>query len=33
MTAVAALVVWRTRVNLLWLVGAGALLGALGVVG
>ncbi|MFM1989083.1 MAG: hypothetical protein RJA99_2040 [Pseudomonadota bacterium] len=33
MTAVAALVVWRTRVNLLWLVGAGALLGVLGVVG
>jgi chromate transporter len=33
MTALAALVVWRTRLNLLWLVGAGALLGALGVVG
>ncbi|MEI7445449.1 MAG: chromate transporter [Burkholderiales bacterium] len=32
-TAVAALVVWRTRINLLWLIGSGALLGALGVVG
>ena len=28
-----ALGVWRTRVNLLWLVDAGALLGALGIVG
>ncbi|MDA8446755.1 chromate transporter [Paracidovorax valerianellae] len=27
-----ALVVWRTRLHLLWLLGAGALLGALGVV-
>lgn len=31
-TAVAALIVWRTRVHLLWLLGAGALLGALGWV-
>lgn len=29
-TIVATLVVWRTRVHLLWLLGAGALLGALG---
>ena len=32
-TAVAALVVARSRLNMLWLIGAGALLGALGVVG
>ena len=30
---VSALVVARTRINMLWLIGAGALLGALGVVG
>lgn len=30
--AVAAFFVWRTRVHLLWLLGAGALLGALGFV-
>ncbi|WP_372660968.1 chromate transporter [Hydrogenophaga sp.] len=30
--AVATLVVWRTRLHLLWLIGAGAVLGALGVV-
>ena len=29
---VAGLVVWRTRIHLLWLLGAGALLGALGFV-
>jgi chromate transporter len=29
---VTTLVVWRTRVHLLWLLGAGALLGALGLV-
>ena len=29
---VSMLVVWRTRVHLLWLLGAGALLGAMGVV-
>jgi chromate transporter len=29
---VAALIVWRTRVHLLWLLGAGALLGAVGFV-
>jgi chromate transporter len=31
-TALAALLVWRTRLHLLWLLGAGALLGALGLV-
>ena len=30
LTAVCALLVWRTRLHLLWLLGAGALLGALG---
>ena len=30
--AVATLFVWRTRIHLLWLIGAGALLGALGWV-
>lgn len=29
-TIVSALVVWRTRIHLLWLIGAGALLGAVG---
>jgi len=29
---VAAFVVWRTRVHLLWLLGAGALLGVFGLV-
>lgn len=32
LTAVAALIVWRTRIHLLWLLGAGALLGAVGFV-
>jgi chromate transporter len=32
LTAVSALVVWRTRVHLLWILGTGALLGALGWV-
>lgn len=32
LTAMAALLVWRTRVHMLWLIGAGALLGALGWV-
>jgi chromate transporter len=32
LTAAAALIVWRTRVHMLWLIGAGALLGALGWV-
>ena len=31
-TAVSTLIVWRTRVHLLWLLGAGALLGATGFV-
>lgn len=31
-TVVAALVVWRTRLHLLWLLGAGALLGWFGLV-
>lgn len=30
LTASAALLVWRTKIHLLWLMGAGALLGALG---
>ena len=29
---VTALLVWKTRIHLLWLLGAGALLGALGWV-
>jgi chromate transporter len=33
LTAAATVVVVRTRVNMMWLIGAGALLGALGVVG
>lgn len=32
LTAVAALIVWRTKVHLLWLIGAGGVLGALGWV-
>lgn len=32
LTAVATLLVWRTKLHLLWLLGAGALLGALGLV-
>ncbi len=32
LTAMATLVVWRTRVHLLWLLGAGGVLGALGWV-
>ncbi|MDB5848308.1 MAG: chromate transporter [Rhodoferax sp.] len=32
LTGVAALVVWRTRLHLLWLLGAGAALGAFGLV-
>jgi len=32
LTAVSALLVWRTRIHLLWLIGAGALLGAFGLV-
>jgi chromate transporter len=32
LTAVAAFIVWRTRIHQLWLLGAGALLGALGFV-
>lgn len=32
LTVVAALLVWRTRLHLLWLLGAGALLGAMGWV-
>lgn len=32
LTATATLLVWRTRIHLLWLIGAGAVLGALGVV-
>jgi len=32
LTALSALVVWRTRLHLLWILGAGALVGALGWV-
>jgi chromate transporter len=32
LTAASALIVWRTKVHLLWLIGAGAPLGALGWV-
>ena len=32
LTAVATIVVWRTRIHLLWLLGLGALLGAFGLV-
>lgn len=32
LTLAAALLVWRTRLHLLWLIGAGAVLGALGLV-
>ncbi len=32
LTVVTALMVWKTRIHLLWLLGAGALLGALGLV-
>ena len=32
LTVVVTLVVWRTKVHMLWLLGAGALLGALGLV-
>ena len=32
LTLVATLLVWRTKIHLLWMIGAGALLGALGLV-
>ena len=32
LTAITALIVWRTKLHLLWLIGAGALLGMLGLV-
>lgn len=32
LTAAVTVIVWRTRLHLLWLIGAGALLGALGLV-
>lgn len=32
LTATSALLVWRTRIHLLWLIGAGAAMGALGLV-
>jgi chromate transporter len=32
LTAVSALIVWRTKTHLLWLIGAGAVLGAFGLV-
>lgn len=33
LTAVSALLVWRTKVHMLWLLGAGALMGAMGWLG
>jgi chromate transporter len=32
LTAVTALVVWSTRIHLLWLLAAGAILGAMGLI-
>ena len=32
LTALTTLIVWRTRIHLLWLLGAGALLGGLGII-
>jgi len=32
LTVASALLVWRTRIHLLWLIGTGALMGALGWV-
>ena len=32
LTVATTLVVWRTKVHMLWLIGAGALLGAMGWV-
>ena len=32
LTIASALLVWKTRIHLLWLIGAGALMGALGLV-
>jgi chromate transporter len=32
LTAVSAVLVWRTKIHLLWLLGAGALIGGLGVI-
>jgi chromate transporter len=32
LTAAATVLVWRTKIHLLWLIGAGAVLGALGLV-
>ena len=32
LTAVVAVIVWRTRIHLLWLLGAGALLGWYGLI-
>ena len=32
LTAASALIVWRTKLHLLWLIGGGALLGMLGLV-
>ena len=32
LTAASAIIVWRTRIHLLWLLGAGALLGWYGLV-
>ena len=32
MTALSALIVWRTKIHILWLLGIGAFLGAMGWV-
>jgi chromate transporter len=32
LTTATMLLVWHTRIHMLWLIGAGALLGALGIV-
>jgi chromate transporter len=31
LTAISALLVWKTRIHLLWLLAAGAILGVLGI--
>ena len=33
LTAISVLLVWRTKIHMLWLIGTGALLGALGLLG
>ena len=33
LTAISVLLVWRTKIHMLWLIGTGALLGGLGLLG